>query len=513
MSKLLHAAAFFAAVAATGLNAAAQTTPAPATPAPATPSPNTPSPATPSPTTVELAPSGAWNWYGNPRGIYHNGKIVTGHVTNTGLIQTVTLDLNSHATTATTLLTPASLGGEVDDHNPPSFFETSDGRLTAFIAGHNEPDLFYRVASTPGDATNWGAVNTIGTNVGGGTKGHTYPQAFALPGETDKVFLSWRGANWNPTYSVGTYNPADQTWAWTPAANYIADPANSSSVRPYTLIHGNGQKIGMVFNDNHPRDASNNLYYAQIARDADGDLAYQRADGSVIRKVSTGPLDLTEAEIVFDRTAAPTTAGDNSWGWDIAFDENANPVLTYASFVPDPAQPNKQSLDTHQYHYARWNGTSWQDTTLVTDAGGTIADLTVGNRGEFHYSGGIALDPSDPDTVYLSRVIDGQFEIEQWITADAGLTWNVITLTDNPADEDVRPFVPLGLPDDLQAVIWMSGQYDYWEPVAGSGGLGAWDTSVQAWINVVPEPASAAVVALAAVGLVRRPLQGRGRNA
>lgn len=455
---------------------------------------------------IELAPSGAWNWYGNPRGIYHNGQLITGHVASNGNVQTVSYDLATGAIDLATILTPAQIkpgDPEIDDHNPPSFFETSDGRLTAFAAGHNESDIWYRVAQTPGQA-DWGDLRTIDNSDIPGTKGHTYPQAFALPGSTDQVFLSWRGANWNPSYSIGTYSTASQSWSWTPAANYIADPANSSSVRPYTLIHGNGDKIGLLFTDNHPRDASNNLYYAQIARDGDGDLAFFQADGTPIRKVATGPLQLSEAQKVFDRTAAPQTDGDNSWGWDIAFDDAGLPVVTYATFVPDAARPDLQARDTHQYHYARFDGQAWQDHTLVADAGGTIANLQVGNRSEYHYSGGVALDPSNPDLVYLSRKVGGQFELERWLTDDGGATWDVTALTATPGVEDVRPFVPIGLPRDLEAVVWMSGQYEYWEPVSYNGGTVSWDTRVLASVRLVPEPAAGALLAALGPALLAR---------
>ena len=41
---------------------------------------------------------------------------------------------------------------------------------------------------------------------------------------------------------------------------------------------------------------------------------------------------------------------------------------------------------------------------------------------EPHYSAGITLDHSDPDRLIMSRLIDGQFEIEIWTTKD-GVLW------------------------------------------------------------------------------------------
>ena len=41
---------------------------------------------------------------------------------------------------------------------------------------------------------------------------------------------------------------------------------------------------------------------------------------------------------------------------------------------------------------------------------------------EPHYSAGITLDHSDPDRLIMSRLIDGQFEIEIWTIKD-GVLW------------------------------------------------------------------------------------------
>jgi hypothetical protein len=453
--------------------------------------------------TVELSDSGAWNWYGNPRGLYDDGRLITGWVRDNGSVQATQYNLETGEKTTNTLITADEIksGGEIDDHNNPSFFKTSDGRYTTFFSGHNEDDMFYRVSTNPNDASQWGGRSTIGTNVSG-NKGYTYPQAFALPGETDKVFLAWRGADWNPTYSIGTYDKDDQSWTWTNASNYIS---GNNSARPYTLIKGNEDSIGMVFTDSHPRGSNNNLYYAAIRRDDGGNLVYARANGTTIGKLSDGALNRSDAEKIFDRSAAPDA--DNCWGWDIAFDSDDRPVVTYATFVPDEDHSSDESYDTHQYRYARWDGSEWQEHTLVTDAGGTIANLNV-NLGaqEDHYSGGISLDPSNPDIVYLSQKVDGQFEIQQWITEDAGETWTTRTLTSTPADEDVRPFVPVGLPDDLQMVIWMSGQYDYWAPRSPHGEEEKvdWDTSVQVWVHEVPEPATMSLLTIGGAGALLR---------
>ena len=46
-----------------------------------------------------------------------------------------------------------------------------------------------------------------------------------------------------------------------------------------------------------------------------------------------------------------------------------------------------------------------------------------------YYSGGITLDHESPDTVYLSRQVDGVFEIETLRTPDGGTTWSSTAIT------------------------------------------------------------------------------------
>jgi hypothetical protein len=47
----------------------------------------------------------------------------------------------------------------------------------------------------------------------------------------------------------------------------------------------------------------------------------------------------------------------------------------------------------------------------------------MSNFSEPNYSGGIALDHSDPSRLALSRSINGVFEIEFWSTNNGGQSW------------------------------------------------------------------------------------------
>ena len=454
--------------------------------------------------------NGGYNWCMDERGQVDGGKLVTGWITTDGRVQATQYDL----TTATQTTANLDTNFEIDDHDNPAFYKTSDGRYTAFWSEHNTGTyVHYKTSTSPGDISSWGAKTDIATNIGSGF-GSTYPTVNRLPGGTEnQVFAHWRGANWKPTYSIGTYTPSTKTWSWQSAANYVDDlHMTDNTIRPYVQMTGNSNKLGVIFTDGHPRDfgARNNLYYFEIKPDttAPGSpLTYYKANGVAIkntdgssRRLSDGPVLKTAVDIVYGRDDGNTANGNNSWGWDVAYDAQQRPVVAYASFVPDPAHPSEQAFDTHQYHYSRWDGTQWRDTTLVPDAGGSIADTSIGNH-EYQYSGGICVDPVDPNIVYLSRKVNGQFEIEQWKTKDAGLTWTTLTITATLGLEDVRPYVPANRPANMEMVEWMSGDYTYWAKTAGKG---SFDTNVMLWTNPVPEPGVAILTIAGATVLLRR---------
>jgi hypothetical protein len=112
----------------------------------------------------------------------------------------------------------------------------------------------------------------------------------------------------------------------------------------------------------------------------------------------------------------------------------------------------------HRYHYARWNGEEWIDSEMVA-AGGWFPETPEGVvEPEPHYSGGVVLDHGDPSIVYLSRPVDGVFEIEQWRTRDGGATWRTHAITAGSARDNVRPFVIRNHGRSSPSLLWMENR-------------------------------------------------------
>jgi len=159
-----------------------------------------------------------------------------------------------------------------------------------------------------------------------------------------------------------------------------------------------------------------------------------------------GGIALLAIFIFADAASAPTTIKGEEHR-DFAADSENRPVIVYTRLP---------SESDHRYHYARWTGISWDDHEICA-AGPWFPRTPEGKtEPEPHYSGGIALDHNDPSAVYLSRRVDGVFEIERRQTRDGGATWTVEAVTAHSSRDNVRPFVIRNHPRDGPAVLWMS---------------------------------------------------------
>lgn len=322
-----------------------------------------------------------------------------------------------------------------DDHNVGAFVILSDKRLMVFYARHNKQGIFCRTTSNPEDITRWDDEVTVSD-----ASHITYAHPVYLS-EEKKFYVFWRGSSWKPTFATSSDGKS-----WSEPEVLIQDSGRESiGVRPYTKIISDGESsIHFAFTDGHPRnEAQNSVYYLRYSGGQ-----FFKADGGLVGHIHALPIRHSDSDVVYDGG----TANVRAWVWDIALDHQGRPVIAYTRL---PAE------NDHRYCYARWTGSGWLDVE-ITPGGGWFPQTPEGKiEPEPHYSGGMAIDHSNPSTLYLSRRINGLFEIEKWSTSDQGETWLSRAITKNSQHINVRPVVARGYVGDKDHVLWMFGAYEH----------------------------------------------------
>ncbi len=379
-----------------------------------------------------LTNDGAWCWFADPRAVYYEGKYrrtYIGWVNKSGDIIIAHYDHTTKKITTNTL----KFALESDDHANPAILLCNDGRLIVFYSGHGGESMFYRIMKNPEDISSWSDEMKVGTNTEG-RYGITYPNPYQLSNEENVIYLFWRGGNFKPSFSK-----SKDGINWSPAKTLI----EGKGARPYIKFESDGiEKIHFAFTDGHPNnEVKNSIYYAYYYKGA-----FYKANGTKIKGIETLPINPPEADVVYDANVS----GSRAWIWDIAIEPSGNPVIVYAVFTEET---------DHRYRYARWDGKKWNDFE-ITSAGKWFPQTPKSEKEtETFYSGGIVLDHSNPSIVYLSKQINGIFEIEKWITSDGGAKWTSVKITNNSKKNNIRPIVPRRHKKESVELIWMYGDY------------------------------------------------------
>ena len=390
---------------------------------------------------ASLTDDGGWCWFSDPRAVSREGKTYTGWVTENGSIQAAELDHASGEVTTVTLHEKF----ERDDHDNPAFLFLPDGRLMAFYSRHGGgkmPGIQSRTTTHAGSFTNWEPEVTLALRDENTRRaGISYCNPIQLADEQNAIYLFWRGVSYKPTMAKST----DGGKTWSAAQPVFSQPGLPQGNRPYAKYASNGKdRIHFLFTDGHPRnEGSNSVYYVCYRAGA-----FYKADGTRICGVNELPIRPEQADCVYDAKKT----GARAWIWSIAFDKNDQPVIAYTRL---PAETD------HRYHYARWEGKVWADAELCAVGQWFPQTLPGKVEREPHYSSGMALDPSDPSDVYLTRPVLGVRELEKWTTPDGGKTWKTEAVTSNSKQDNIRPYVVLNHAPDGPTVLWqnLSGRY------------------------------------------------------
>jgi hypothetical protein len=408
---------------------------------------------------IQFNENGAWCWYQDPRLVVDpaNDTLLISSVgaaegvdgdARSGDVDVVTYHFDSCAATRSVLhhhFDPQ------DDHNAAALLIRPDGRYLAMYALHNHENLTYwRISTKPHDAGEWGPEQTFDWSSAikaAGAHSHvTYSNLFYLPAE-GKTYDFSRAINDDPSILVSN----DQGDQWTYAGKLLTEE-KLGYVNGYTKYASNGvDRIDFVTTEHHPRDYNNSIYHGYIRR---GKL--HRSDGSVVEGdlFNSAGHSQTELTKVFSANSMfDGTIMTHAWTISLAIDATGNPYGLVSARAND--QPENSNFDDHRFFYVRFDGKTWQANELAK-AGACLWDA------EQDYTGLAALDPSDPNVVYISTTIDprndsplGVHEIFRGQTKDSGHTWTWTAITSNSSVENLRPLaVSRG---DSTVLVWFRG--------------------------------------------------------
>jgi hypothetical protein len=401
-----------------------------------------------------LTEKGAWCWFADPRATFHEDESGTIKNTYIGYIDVhgnIKATQINHLTNTTNEVLIRSWF-QPDDHNNPTFLVLPDERVMIFYSRHtDEPCFYYRISQKPGDITALGKEVRLET-----ANNTTYPSPFILSDDPGHIYLCWRGIGWHPTIARLTMpDENDEVLFDRGPYQILQSQKGGGGVRPYAKYMSNGKdKIYLAYTTTHPDNQSANYIYFNYI-----DInTYELKDikGRKLETIGSGTLHNVEATPEYKNSYPDAVAEDSpyrNWLWEISVTDEQKPVIAMVRINEDK--------DLHDYYHVRWTGEEWQKTFLSNAGGHFHQTPTI----EKCYSGGMAIDKTDPDVIYGSVPVEGKhglvYELKKFTVTPRGVLVSTEQLTFDSQKNNVRPFAISNKGGDLQ-MAWMYGDYYDW---------------------------------------------------
>ena len=352
---------------------------------------------------------------------------------------------------------------EMDDHASASFWIRPDGRYMAFWTRHSGVGgLFYRLSDEPGNPENWGDIMNFPDHRICYTNPHWLE-------EDQSLFLGSRSIG----FDSNLYLSKDRGETWAHHGRLLDQPDpwsdDADGGRAYVKYAGDkNSRIYLFATDDHPQinfdetrtkrgENLNSIYAAYIENNT-----LHRSDGTVVDEnlndtEGTPPWELTK--VFADGTVIDGFAMRRGWQVDVHVAPDGHPFGIFQMRADD-------NPDDHRYFYARFDGEKW-NVHMMAYAGGQFVEPICSD-----YTGLAAVDPSNPDYVYISTDAhpltgeplissatgEKQHEIFMGRTRDGGKSWDWTPLTENSPCNNARPIVP-EWEKGKGVVLWLRGNY------------------------------------------------------
>jgi hypothetical protein len=445
---------------------------------------------------ITLNDDGFWCWFQDERAVIHNGYLTVGSTaagshdsSRYGDIDAVSMNLKTGEIHRTELANRYVIGtGVYDDHSAPAFMVRPDGTLLAVWTGHYTDTLVKTRATTdPSNPNSWGPTKTF--DVG---QPLSYSNPYYLSSE-DRIYNFTR-SNITPR---ATWSD-DHGESWTNGNTLVGGD------RPYIKFASNGtDEIHFLVNDGHPGWQDNNSTYHGYYKN--GNL--YGSDGTVISSLDSGLASASQATLVYQGNAQ-----DRSWATDLALDPTGKPVAVFSVQHEEDGQVDFDTTEgfDHRYYYGRWDGSQWQVNQMAYAGTRLFGKDGSDPDSEADYTGLVAIDPDNVNTVYISTNVNpdtgialspnNQFhEIFKGVTVDDGLTWDWDAVTVDSGVDNIRPIVPKW-DDQNTALLWARGT------IVNSSN---YDLDIVGIIYSVPEPSSLALLTIGGLFVACAFMRGR----
>ena len=403
-----------------------------------------------------LNDNGGWCWFQDERAIFTtDGRLLvssvavspgTGSTTRSGSVEITNRELATGRTWVDTLYR----GVTGDDHNAAALVELPNKRIEAVFADHSRTPLIHPTHIDPRDLS-WTRdpviyrpeADVIDPGTGLDRKsGVTYSNLVYLADEN-----GGRGRLYDFFRSHG--ERPHVTWSDDNGATWARGGELLNRFRAYTRYVGDGHhRIWFITTDGHPSVLNGTSLYAGYLQGG----RVHRSDGVDIGAIGAS-LDPARLTRIARGVAGDVSTRVGYWGADIALDPTTgNPVVTFSNRHPGPS-PVAGRRYTHDYFYGRWTGAAWNVSRL--SAGGS--ELYSGPlNSQPDYTGLSAIDPADPNHVFISTDVDpvtnrplissadgrAHWEISEGRSRDGGRTWSWSSVTQNSTVDNLRPIVP-----------------------------------------------------------------------